>query len=128
MEKPTSDPQQDWVNKHLGRSSKETAHRLLTTPQPMPPPGAPTLALREVRARCVAAGASNFWIVRSEAAEPVLTGEFPMIGISPTAYFVQVARFNDLPYAVRRADLNPANHSVSGDISGLERAMHDVYG
>jgi hypothetical protein len=126
-EKP-ADPQKDWVNAHMGRSSKETAHRLLTTAQPGPPPDAPKLTLRSVRARCVAGGASNFWIIKSEAAEPELNGEFPMTGMSPTAFFIQVARFNDLPYAVRRSDLTSENHSIAGDITSLERAMREVYG
>jgi hypothetical protein len=122
------DPQKDWVNAHMGRSSKETSHRLLTTAQPQPPPGAPVLTLKGVRARCVAGGASNFWIIASEAAEPLLDGDFPLTGMSPTAYFIQVPSFNYLPYAVRRADLTPENHSVAGDLSGLEQAMREVYG
>jgi hypothetical protein len=122
------DRQKDWVNAHMGRTSKETAHRLLTTDQPRPPQDAPVLRLRGVRARCVAGGASNFWIVKSEAAEPVLAGDFPLTGMSPTAYFVQVPSFNYLPYAVRRADLTPENHSIAGDVSALEQAMRDVYG
>lgn len=123
-----ADRQKDWVNAHMGRTSKETAQRLLTTDQPRPPKGAPVLALRGVRARCVAGGASNFWIVKSEAAEPVLHGDFPLTGMSPTALFVQVPRFNYLPYAVRRADLTPDNHTISGDIAPLEAAMREVYG
>jgi len=122
------DRQRDWVNAHMGRSSKETAARLLSTPQPSPPMGAPILTLRGVTARCVAGGASNFWIIGSEAAEPLLDGEFPMTGMSPTAYFIQVGRFNNLPYAVRRADLTPANHDIAGDVSALEREMREVYG
>jgi hypothetical protein len=122
------DPQKDWVNAHMGRTSKQTAQRLLTTAQPQPPAGSPRLVLRSVKARCVAGGASNFWIIASEAAEPVLDGEFPMTGMSPTAYFIQVPRFNLLPYAVRRADLTPQNHSISGDTADLERAMREVYG
>jgi hypothetical protein len=122
------DRQKDWVNAHMGRSSKETAQRLLTTPQPKPPEDAPVLTLRKVRARCVAGGASNFWITKSEAGEPLLDGDFPMTGMSPTAYFIQVPQFNYLPYAVRRADLTDANHSISGDASALERDMRDVYG
>jgi len=122
------DPQKDWVNAHMGRTSKETSHRLLTTAQPRPPADAPVLTLRGVRARCVAGGASNFWIIKSEAAEPTLDGDFPFTGMSPTAYFVQVPRFNYLPYAVRRADLTAENHAIAGDTSGLEEAMREVYG
>jgi hypothetical protein len=123
-----NDPQKDWVNAHMGRSSKQTAARLLSTPQPEPPPGSPILTLRSVKARCVAGGASNFWIIGDEAAEPVLDGEFPMTGMSPTAYFVCVPRFNGLPFAVRRADLTPENHSISGDMVAVEKAMREVYG
>jgi hypothetical protein len=122
------DPQKDWVNAHLGRTSKETTHRLLTTEQPRPPADAPVLTLHGVRGRCVAGGASNFWIVGSEAAEPLLEGEFPMTGMSPTVYFIQAPTFNYLPYAVRRADLTPENHAVSGDLRALEAAMREVYG
>lgn len=128
MSDATRDPQKDWVNAHMGRTSKETAHRLLTTEQPRPPENAPTLTLRKVRARCVAGGASNFWIVKSEAAEPVLEGDFPLTGMSPTAYFIQAPHFNFLPYAVMRSDLTPQNHAIAGDTSGLERAMREVYG
>jgi hypothetical protein len=128
MSDPSRDPQKDWVNAHMGRTSKETAHRLLTTDQPRPPEDAPVLTLRGVRARCVAGGASNFWIVKSEAAEPLLDGDFPLTGMSPTAYFIQVPRFNYLPYAVRRSELTPENHKIAGDISHLERAMREVYG
>ena len=128
MNDASRDPQKDWVNAHMGRTSKETAHRLLTTDQPRPPADAPTLTLRGVRARCVAGGASNFWIIKSEAAEPLLDGDFPLTGISPTAYFVQVPRFNYLPYAVRRADLTPENHTIVGSTEDLERAMREVYG
>ena len=128
MSDENADRQRDWVNAHMGRSSKDTAARLLTTPQPKPPADAPRLTLRGVRARCVAGGSSNFWIIGHEAAEPMLDGDFPMTGMSPTAYFVQVARFNDLPYAVRRADLTPANHVISGDLDRLEAAMREVYG
>jgi len=123
-----ADRQKDWVNAHMGRTSKETAHRLLTTEQPRPPADAPMLTLRGVRARCVAGGASNFWIIRSEAAEPVLDGDFPLTGMSPTALFIQVPRFNYLPYAVRRADLTPENHAIAGETSAIEAAMRDVYG
>ena len=42
------DPQKDWVNAHMGRTSKETSHRLLTTAQPRPPLDAPMLTLRGV--------------------------------------------------------------------------------
>ena len=122
-----TDPQRDWVNAHMGRTSKQTAERLLSTPQPRPPDDAPTLTLRRVRARCVAGGASNFWIVNAEAAEPLLEGDFPMIGMSPTAYFIQVPRFNDLPYAVRRSELDAGNHAITGDVGKLERAMREVY-
>lgn len=128
MDDENADRQKDWVNAHMGRTSKETAHRLLTTDQPRPPKGAPVLTLRGVRSRCVAGGASNFWIVKSEAAEPVLEGDFPLTGMSPTALFVQVPRFNYLPYAVRRADLTADNHTISGDIAPLEAAMREVYG
>jgi len=48
--------------------------------------------------------------------------------MSPTVLFVQVPRFNYLPYAVRRADLTPDNHTISGDIAPLEAAMREVYG
>ena len=128
MAEPTRDPQRDWVNAHMGKTSKQTAERLLTTEQPKPPENAPTLTLHGVRARCVAGGASNFWIIGSEAAEPVLEGDFPMTGMSPTALFIQVPRFNYLPYAVRRADLRSDNHKISGDLADLERAMREVYG
>lgn len=128
MDEKNTERQKDWVNAHMGRTSKETAHRLLTTDQPRPPADSPTLTLRGVRARCVAGGASNFWIVKSEAAEPVLEGDFPLTGMSPTALFVQVPRFNFLPYAVRRADLTPDNHAISGDVAALEGAMREVYG
>jgi hypothetical protein len=128
VDESAEERQKDWVNAHMGRSSKETAKRLLSTPQPDPPPDAPVLTLRGVKARCVAGGASNFWIIGHEAAEPVLDGEFPMTGMSPTAYFVQVARFNRLPFAVRLADLTPDNHAISGDTSDLQRAMREVYG
>jgi hypothetical protein len=128
MSDASRDPQKDWVNAHMGRTSKETAHRLLTTDQPRPPENAPVLTLRGVRGRCVAGGASNFWIVKSEAAEPLLDGDFPLTGMSPTAYFIQVPRFNYLPYAVRRAGLTAENHSIAGDTSELERSMREVYG
>ena len=128
MDEKNSERQKDWVNAHMGRTSKETAHRLLTTDQPRPPEDTPILRLRGVHGRCVAGGASNFWIVKSEAAEPILDGDFPLTGMSPTALFVQVPRFNYLPYAVRRADLTPDNHTISGDIAELEAAMREVYG
>jgi hypothetical protein len=128
MSKPSEDPQKDWVNAHMGRSSKETAQRLLSSPQPPPPADAPVLTLRGVRARCVAGGASNFWIIGSEAAEPALSGDFPLTGMSPTALFIQVPKFNYLPYAVRRVDLTPDNHAIAGDIAALERSMREVYG
>ena len=128
MDEKNAERQKDWVNAHMGRTSKETAHRLLTTDQPRPPQDAPVLTLRGVRARCVAGGASNFWIVKSEAAEPTLEGDFPLTGMSPTALFVLVPRFNYLPYAVRRADLTPDNHTISGDIAPLEASMREVYG
>jgi len=118
----------DWVNAHLGSSSKETSKRLLSTPQPQAPPNAPILALRRVKARCVAGGASNFWIIGSDAAEPLLDGRYPMIGMSPTAYFIRVPDFNDLPYAVRRSELTSENHEVEGDTAPLAAAMKDVYG
>lgn len=128
MSASSDDPQKVWVNQHMGRTSKETAKRLLTTPQPQPPPNSPILALRGVKARCVAGGASNFWIIGHEAAEPVLDGQFPLTGMSPAAYFVQVPHFNFLPYAIRRADLTPENHAISGDTKEIERAMREVYG
>ena len=128
MTKRPEDIQQDWVNKHLGRSSKQTVERLLTSPQAPPPAGSPLLTLRGVKARCVAGGASNFWIVGHEAAEPVLTGEFPLVGMSPSAYFIQAPNFNFLPYAVPRAGLTPQNHSISGDLHALELQMREVYG
>ena len=128
MDEKNADRQKDWVNAHMGRTSKETAERLLTTDQPRAPAAGPVLTLRGVRARCVAGGASNFWIVKSEAAEPVLDGDFPLTGMSPTALFVQVPRFNHLPYAVRRADLTPENHAIAGDTKALEAAMREVYG
>jgi hypothetical protein len=118
----------DWINEHLGKSSRDTTERLLSTPQPQPDASGPRLRLHSVRGRCVAGGSSNFWIVGSEAAEPLLDGEFPLIGIAPTAYFVAVARFNDLPYAVRRAELTPSNHAIVGDTAALEAAMKEVYG
>ncbi len=122
------DQREDWVNMHMGRTSKETAKRLLTTEQPRPPADAPTLTLRGVKARCVAGGASNFWIIGSEAGEPVLTGDYPLIGISPTAYFIQAPEFNHLPYSVQRSLLGPDNHSIKGDTAALEARMREVYG
>jgi hypothetical protein len=128
-EKPKAEAQrEDWVNAHMGRTSKETAKRLLTTQQPQPPVDAPTLTLRSVKARCVAGGASNFWIVGSPAGEPVLAGEYPLIGMSPTAYFIQAPEFNFLPYAIQRALLTPDNHSIHGETSALEASRRDVYG
>ncbi len=128
-DKPDAHAQRDdWVNAHMGRTSKETAQRLLTTEQPRPPADAPVLRLRGVKARCVAGGASNFWITGSAAAEPVLTGDYPLTGMSPTAYFIQVPEFNYLPYAVRRAELQPDNHSVEGNTAVLEARMREVYG
>ena len=128
MGKRPEDIQQDWVNAHLGKSSKQTVERLLTSPQARPHADAPVLTLRGVKARCVAGGASNFWIVGHEAAEPVLDGDFPVIGLSPTAFFIQVPKFNDLPYAVQRAALTAGNHAVRGDLSSLEAQMREVYG
>jgi len=128
-EKPKAEGQrEDWVNQHMGRTSKETAQRLLTTEQPRPPAGAPTLRLQGVQARCVAGGASNFWIVGSAAGEPVFTGDYPLVGMSPTAYFIQAPEFNFLPYAVRRCELRPENHSIQGDVTQLEARMREVYG
>ena len=118
----------DWIKAHMGRSSKETAQRLLSAPQPRPDPNAPVLTLRGVRARCVAGGASNFWIIGAEAAEPVLTGDYPMTGMSPTVYFICAPQFNYLPYAVKRADLTAENHAIAGDLAPLEAAMKEVYG
>ncbi|MDE2571408.1 MAG: hypothetical protein KGM44_02665 [bacterium] len=120
--------QDSWVVAHMGKSSQETAERLLTTPQERPPADAPLLVLRRVRARCVGSGSSNFWIIGHEAAEPMLDGEFPMIGVSPTAYFVRVPRFNYLPYAVPRRELDPANHEIHGDLGSFEAQMKRVYG
>ncbi|HEV2878971.1 MAG TPA: carboxylating nicotinate-nucleotide diphosphorylase [Candidatus Eremiobacteraceae bacterium] len=124
----TESQREDWVNAHMGRTSKETAQRLLTTQQPRPPEHAPILHLQAVKARCVAGGASNFWIIGSEAGEPTLNGDYPLIGISPTAYFVQAAEYNFLPYAIQRSRLAPDNHSISGDTKELEARMHEVYG
>lgn len=118
---------EDWVNAHMGRTSKETAARLLTTPQPQPPDDAPVLTLRAVKGRCVAGGASNFWILGSDAAEPLLSGDYPLTGISPTAYFVQAPEFNYLPYAVARANLTAENHHLRGDLTRLEAEMRSVY-
>ena len=128
MTKRPEDVQQDWVNAHLGRSSKQTVERLLTSPQPKPPENSPVLTLRGVQARCVAGGASNFWIVGHEAAEPVLVGDYPITGMSPTAYFIQVPNFNYLPYAVPRSRMTPDNYSISGDLTAFEAQMHEVYG
>jgi len=128
-EKPKAESQrEDWVNAHMGRTSKETAKRLLTTQQPQPPPDAPVITLRAVKARCVAGGASNFWIIGSDAGEPVLTGEYPLVGISPTAYFVQAPEYNFLPYAIQRSALTPDNHAIAGDTLKLEANMREVYG
>lgn len=118
----------NWVDAHMGRTSKETAERLLTVEQPRPPADAPVLRLKSVRARCVAGGASNFWIVGSEAGEPVLTGDYPMIGISPTAYFIQAPEFNYLPYQVQRSQLGADNHGIEGDTTRLESQMREAYG
>ena len=118
----------DWVNAHMGRTSKETAQRLLTTAQPRPPGDAPVLKLRGVKARCVAGGASNFWIIGSDAGEPVLTGEYPLVGISPTAYFIQAPEYNFLPYAIQRSQLRSDNHSIKGDTESLKKRMRSVYG
>jgi len=128
VSKRPEDVQQDWVNAHLGRSSKQTVERLLTSPQAQPPADAPVLTLRGVKARCVAGGASNFWIVGHEAAEPALSGAFPMTGMSPTAYFILAPNFNFLPYAVPRASLTPDNHSIAGDLAAFEAQMREVYG
>lgn len=117
----------NWVNAHMGRTSKETAARLLSTPQPAPPADGATITLHAVKARCVAGGASNFWILGSPAAEPTLEGDYPLIGISPSAYFVQAPEFNNLPYAVQRAGLDQANHRIKGDTAKLEAEMRDVY-
>ena len=118
---------EDWVTAHMGRTSKETSARLLSTPQPQPAPDAPVLSLHSVKARCVAGGASNFWILGSEAAEPVLSGDYPLTAMSPTAYFIQAPEFNYLPYAIARKNLNPDNHRIKGDLSRLEEDMHSVY-
>jgi len=127
-EKPKAESQrEDWVNAHMGRTSKETAHRLLTTRQPRPPADSPILSLRGAKARCVAGGASNFWIIGSDAGEPVLTGDYPLIGISPTAYFIQAPEYNFLPYAIQRSTLTSDNHSIRGDTTKLEARMHEVY-
>lgn len=128
-EKPRPQSQrEDWVNAHMGRTSKETAQRLLTTQQPQPPEGSPVLTLRGVKARCVAGGASNFWIIGSDAGEPVLTGDYPLVGISPTAYFIQALEYNYLPYAIQRSALTTDNHSIRGDTQQLEASMREVYG
>jgi hypothetical protein len=124
----TQRQRESWVDQHMGRTSVETAKRLLETEQPRPPANAPTLRLRGVQARCVAGGASNFWIIGSPAGEPVLTGAYPLVGMSPTAYFVQAPEFNFLPYAVRRDKLTADNHSIEGDVAALEAKMHEVYG
>jgi hypothetical protein len=121
-------PVADWVNLHMGKTSKETTARLLSSPQPRPPEDAPILRLQAVSGRCVAGGASNFWITGSPAAEPVLSGDYPLIGISPTAYFIQAPEYNWLPYAIARVNLNAGNHSIEGDTATLERQMHEVYG
>ena len=127
-DKKAESQREDWVNAHMGRTSKETAHRLLATQQPQPPANAPVITLRAVRARCVAGGASNFWIIGSDAGEPVLTGEYPLVGISPTAYFVQAPEYNFLPYAIQRSALTSDNHTIRGDIQALEARMREVYG
>ena len=100
-----------------------------SAPGAVVPGGAPVgLTLRGVKARCVAGGASNFWIVGHEAAEPIFTGDFPVTGMSPTAYFVLAPNFNYLPYAVPRALLTAENHAVVGDLTALEAQMREVYG
>jgi len=124
----TNRQRESWVDQHMGRTSVETAKRLLETEQPRPPADAPLLHLRGVPARCVAGGASNFWIIGSPAGEPVLSGDYPLIGMSPTAYFVQAPEFNLLPYAIRKDQLTPDNHNIDGNISALVAKMHDVYG
>lgn len=124
----TEKQRRSWVDAHMGRTSKETAERLLTVDQPRPPADAPILRLKSVKARCVAGGASNFWIVGSEAGEPTLTGDYPMIGISPTAYFIQAPEFNYLPYAIQRSTLSADNHSILGETDRLEMQMREVYG
>lgn len=118
----------NWVDAHMGRTSKETAQRLLSAEQPRPPADAPVLHLEGVKARCVAGGASNFWIIGAEAGEPMLKGDYPMIGMSPTAYFIQAPEFNYLPYAVSRATLHGGNHRIIGDTASLESQMREVYG
>ncbi|MBC5824164.1 MAG: hypothetical protein GIW99_03505 [Candidatus Eremiobacteraeota bacterium] len=123
-----SDPQQDWVNAHLGRTSKEVAKRLLSSRQPPPRSDSPVLTLRGVQGRCVAGGASNFWIIGSPAAEPVFTGDYPLTDISPTAYFILAPEFNNLPYCIDRNRLTATNHSIRGDLQRLETAMREVYG
>ena len=117
----------DWVNAHMGRTSKETATRLLSVKQPRPPESAPAITLRGVKGRCVAGGASNFWILGSPAAEPLFDGDYPLTGISPTAYFIQAPEFNYLPYAIPRANLSADNFSIGGDTTRLEAEMHAVY-
>lgn len=131
MSDNTSDTEKQrlsWVDAHMGRTSKETAERLLSVAQPRPPADAPTLKLKGLKARCVAGGASNFWIIGSEAGEPVLSGDYPLIGMSPTAYFIQAPEFNYLPYAVQRSTLSPDNHSIEGDTGKLEMRMREIYG
>jgi hypothetical protein len=118
----------NWVDAHMGRTSKETAERLLKVEQPRPPANSPILHLKGVKARCIAGGASNFWIIGSEAGEPTLTGDYPLTGMSPTALFVAAPEFNFLPYAVQRAHLTADNHSIDGDTSKLEAQMREVYG
>jgi hypothetical protein len=122
------DPQRDWVNAHMGKTSKQAAQRLLSAPQTPAPPDAPRLTLRGVKVRCVAGGASNFWIIGSEAAEPQISGDYPLTSMSPTAYFIKVPQFNDLPYAVPRERLTAQNHGINGDTSALEAQMREAYG
>ena len=76
----------------------------------------------------MAGGASNFWIIGSEAGEPLLTGDYPLIGMSPTAYFVQAPEFNFLPYAIQRSQLRSDNHGVEGNTDKLEAQMREAYG
>jgi hypothetical protein len=57
-----------------------------------------------------------------------LSGDYPMIGMSPTAYFIQAPEFNFLPYAVRRAALHEGNHTIVGDTAKLAEKMREVYG
>ena len=88
------------------------------------------LTLRGVNARCVAGGASNFWIVGHEAAEPMLTGDFPITGMSPTAYFVLAPNFNYLPVCgAARVAHAPKTMRLSATVTrAWKRRCAEVYG